>query len=164
MRRFAKSFCYAFCGVVSCLKTERNMRVHFCAAFYVFMLMPFYGFTAVEKAVILLTIGSVISAEAFNTAAEAAADAVTLEKRPELRLAKDAAAGGVLITAVFAAAVGFVLFWNMSVLKEIAGFYAEHLWAAALLALSAIVWAVLIALPCGRNYEDKNTDINNKET
>ena len=85
MRRFAKSFCYAFCGVVSCLKTERNMRVHFCAAFYVFMLMPFYGFTAAEKAVILLTIGSVISAEAFNTAAEAAADAVTLEKRPELR-------------------------------------------------------------------------------
>ena len=89
---------------------------------------------------------------------------VTLEKRPELRLAKDAAAGGVLITAVFAAAVGFVLFWNVSVLKEIAGFYSEHLWAAALLALSAIVWAVLIALPCGRNYEDKNTDINNKET
>ena len=86
MRRFAKSFCYAFCGVVSCLKTERNMRVHFCAAFYVFMFMPFYGFTAAEKAVILLTIGSVISAEAFNTAAEAAADAVTLEKRPELRL------------------------------------------------------------------------------
>jgi diacylglycerol kinase len=145
------------------------MRVHCCAAFYVLIFMPFYGFSTAEKALIFLTIGSVISAEAFNTAIESAVDLVTSEKRPLAKLAKDAAAGAVLITAAAAAAVGIAMFWDTEIIGEIFTRLAEHIGAAVLLAASVGVWIFLIALPSGREkltdngLSDKISNINKEK-
>jgi diacylglycerol kinase len=126
------------------------MRIHFCAAFYVLIFMPFYGFSAAEKALIFITVGSVISAEAFNTAIEAAVDLISPEKHILAKLAKDAAAGAVLITAIAAVAVGAAMFWDTEILGEIFLRLTEHIGAAILLAASAVVWIFIIALPSGR--------------
>ena len=59
---------------------------------------------------VILAISIVWTAEAFNTAIEFLADAVTLETNPLIRDAKDVAAGAVLITAIAAAVVGVIVF------------------------------------------------------
>ena len=55
--RFFKGFVYAFEGVVSCIKTERNMRFHIGAAVLVILLMRFYGLSAAETAAVYIPPG-----------------------------------------------------------------------------------------------------------
>lgn len=147
MKRFLKGFYFAARGVVRCLKTERNMRIHFCAAFYVLIFMPFYGFTKAQKSAIFLAIGLVISAEAINTAIEAAADFVCDKKNRQIEVIKDAAAGAVLVAAIAAAAVGITLFFDADTVREIFAYLSRHVAAALLLLLSAAAWIYLITRP-----------------
>lgn len=151
MKRFLRGFYYAARGIVSCLKTERNMRVHFCAAFYVLIFAEMFGLGSGGKALLFLTIGSVIAAEAMNTAVESAVDLVSPEKHPLAELAKDAAAGAVLVTAIAAVCVGAALFWDADKLKELGGSLISSKPAVISLAASAAVWLYIITRPCGRN-------------
>ncbi len=66
--------------------------------------------SAAEAALVALTIGLVLAAEAFNTALEAACDAFSPEVHPLIKRAKDASAAGVLIAAVAAVVIGALLF------------------------------------------------------
>lgn len=158
MIKFLRSFIFAVSGIISCIKTERNMRIHCCAAFYVLLLMPFYEFSAGEKAVIFLTIGAVIAAEATNTAIESTIDLVSPKINPIAKLVKDAAAGAVLITAVAAAAVGITLFIDPDVIRSIGEWFTSHTAALIITIISALCWIAVIALPCGRNDEECNND------
>ena len=110
--RFFKGFVYAFEGVVSCIKTERNMRFHIGVAVLVILLMRFYGLSAAETAAVYICIGLVISLELVNTAVEAAVDMACKDKNPLAKKAKDCAAGAVLIAAVASVAVGIRIFWD----------------------------------------------------
>ncbi len=161
MKRFCKSFCYAAKGIASCLATQRNMRVHFCAAFYVLVLMRFYDLSAAQRTVIYLTIGLVIAFEALNTAIEAAIDLITEEKKPLAGLSKDAAAGATLVMAVTAVAVGITLFWDTKAFSEIYEFFCNNILALAMLAVSAVVWIIIICLPL-KDTKDCNK-INKKD-
>ena len=70
-RALFKSFLYAFRGVRFCVKNERNMRIHLAAAVFVTVFSLVYGLTPGEYAVLFLTMGAVVAAEAVNTAVEA---------------------------------------------------------------------------------------------
>ena len=123
---FFKSFKYAFEGIRYCIKNERNMRIHTVAALYVLIFARFFAFTKAEYAVLLLTIGGVTAAEATNTAIEKLADKVTQKYDPLIKIAKDAAAGAVLIRAIFSIGIGLFLFGNIEKLSAMYNFYMSH--------------------------------------
>jgi diacylglycerol kinase len=162
MRKFLKGFYFAAAGIFACLKSERNMRIHFCAAFYVLIFMRFCELTRAEKALIFITIAAVISAEALNTAIEAAVDMISPERQPLAKLAKDAAAGAVLVLAIAAAAVGIVLLGNFGAICKAGAWFAAHKICAALLVLSAAAWTAFIISPAKRteitDFTDNITD------
>ena len=114
-RALFKSFLYAFRGVRFCVKNERNMRIHLAAAVFVTAFSLVYGLTPGEYAVLFLTIGAVIAAEAVNTAIEAVVNLESPSYNELARIAKDVAAGTVLLTALTACIVGFCLFFRFIV-------------------------------------------------
>ena len=104
------SFKYAFAGLSYCFRTQRNFRIHIAFAIAATLLGLFLGLTWVEWAVLVATFVLVLSAEMVNTMIEALVDLVTLEYHPLAKIAKDVAAGVVLLTATGAVLVGLVIF------------------------------------------------------
>lgn len=109
-RRFSRSFRDAFRGIGRCLRAERNMRVHLGAAAAVVLVGACLRVSGAEWACLLLAMGMVTAAEALNTAIERLCDFVEEGQNPQIGMIKDIAAGGVLLAALFAAAVGAVVF------------------------------------------------------
>jgi diacylglycerol kinase (ATP) len=107
--RLLTSFRYAFAGVWHVLRTQRNARIHISIALVVVILGLWLGLSYTQWAIIVLTIGLVLAAEAFNTVAEAAVDLATAEYHPLAKIAKDAAAGAVLMVAIAAVIVGILI-------------------------------------------------------
>lgn len=106
----ARSFRYAFAGLLYALKTQRNMRIHFSAAVLVIAFGCFYGLAAVEWVALGFTVTFVIVCEMFNTAVENAVDVATDTYHDKAKIAKDVAAGAVLMSALLALAVAVLLF------------------------------------------------------
>ena len=104
------SFNFAFEGVIHVLRTQRNMRIHFAVAAGVLVAAVAVGVDRVELIALLLAIAFVLIAEMINTAVEAAIDVATTAFDPLAKLAKDIAAGAVLIATVTAVAVGYLVF------------------------------------------------------
>jgi diacylglycerol kinase (ATP) len=104
------SFRYAFAGLAYCFRTQRNFRIHIAFAVVATLVGLFLGLTWVEWAVLVATFVLVLSAEMVNTMIEALVDLVTLEYHPLAKIAKDVAAGVVLLTAIGAVVVGLVIF------------------------------------------------------
>ena len=109
-KKLINSFKYAIEGIISSFKTERNMKIHVLAMIIVIALGFFFKLDKVEWCFIIIAIVSVISAELFNTAIETVVDMISPEKNPKAKLVKDIAAGAVLIVAIGAAIIGFVVF------------------------------------------------------
>lgn len=112
---FLRSFVYAGRGLWHALRTQRNMRVHVAAALLAVALGIALRISAVEFAVVFLTIAGVLVAEMFNTVTEALADLATQEYHPLARVAKDVAAGAVLLSAILAVVIALFV-------------YLPHLW------------------------------------
>jgi diacylglycerol kinase len=110
MKAFLRSFVYAFIGIAYVLRTQRNARVHAAVACLVIIAGIGFRVTAVEWALLALTIGFVFSAEMINTVADLAVDLLTQRYHPLAKIAKDAGAGAVLIAAIAAVAVGVAIF------------------------------------------------------
>ncbi len=145
MRAFLKGFKFAWSGIIHCIKNERNMRIHMVAALYVLIFARFFAFTRCEYAVLLLTIGGVLSAETVNTALEILANKISRKKDPFIRAAKDAAAGAVLILAFFAVIIGLWLFGDIPGWISLASYYFSHPYRLAALILFCPVSLVFIA-------------------
>lgn len=105
-----ESFNYAFEGVIHVLRTQRNMRIHFAIAAAVLVAALAFGVDRVELIALLLAISFVLIAEMINSALEAGIDVATTSFDPLAKLAKDIAAGAVLIATVNAVAVGYLVF------------------------------------------------------
>lgn len=105
-----KSFGYAFEGIWTGIRKERNMRIHCLAVILVTAAGTFFGLSAAEWCICLLLFGMVISLELVNTAVEAVVDLVTEEKKPLAKKAKDTAAGAVLFAAVISVFIGCIIF------------------------------------------------------
>ncbi|MCX5686358.1 MAG: diacylglycerol kinase [Candidatus Omnitrophica bacterium] len=109
-RKFVESFNAAVEGFIYVLKTERNMRIHYLAAFFFILLGIYLNFTYLEIIALSITISLVLASEMINTAIEHIVDMVKAELDPIARIIKDIGAGAVLITSINAAIVGYILF------------------------------------------------------
>jgi diacylglycerol kinase (ATP) len=105
-----ESFNYAFEGIIHVLRTQRNMRIHFSVALAVLIAGLAVDVSRLELIALLLAIAFVLIAEMLNTALEAAIDVATTSFDPMAKLAKDIAAGAVLIATVNAIAIGYLVF------------------------------------------------------
>ncbi len=104
------SFNYAFEGIIHVLRTQRNLRIHFVVAVAVLVAALIVNVSKIELIALLLSITFVLIAEMLNSAIEGAIDATTTSFDPNAKLAKDVAAGAVLIASVNAVAVGYLVF------------------------------------------------------
>ena len=110
MHPFFKGFVFAFQGMRTLLKEERNARFH---AFVTLLLLPlacYYPISQVEWLFVILCIGLVFSAEAFNSALERLANRIQADYDPLIGQAKDLAAAAVLILSIASAAIGLIIF------------------------------------------------------
>ncbi|WP_416175936.1 diacylglycerol kinase [Clostridium sp.] len=112
VKKLLDSFNYAIEGIIYSVRTQRNMRIHMVVALLVLTLCFFYDLSKIEILAITITITMVIMAELFNTAVEFAIDATTNYYHPLAKIAKNVAAGGVLVTAINAVLVGYIIFWD----------------------------------------------------
>lgn len=104
------SFKYAFEGIISTIKEERNMFIHFLISIIVVIAGVYVRLSLNEWLICLLLFALVFSLELINTAIENTVDLVTTKKNKKAKLAKDAAAGAVLIAAIFASIIGIIIF------------------------------------------------------
>lgn len=107
-----ESFNNAVNGILYALRTERNLKIHFTIACIVLIISLFFDFTRVELLLLIFSIALVLMAELFNTAIERIVDLVTEDYHPLARVAKDIAAGAVLVTATNSVIVGYLLFFD----------------------------------------------------
>lgn len=104
------SFGYAFEGIYCALKLNQNLRIHFIAAFLVIVLSIFFKVNPFEMGILGVMILLVISAEMVNTSIEHMVDLIKDEHSKEAKVAKDVAAGMVLLTALGSVIVGILIF------------------------------------------------------
>jgi diacylglycerol kinase len=102
------AFVYAFAGIRFVLR-QRNPRIQLMVGVLVCGLAAWLRVSRIEWAMLILCIGLVIAAESINSAAEAMVDLLSPEIRPAAKIAKDTAAGAVLIAAVAAVVVGLLI-------------------------------------------------------
>ncbi len=107
---FLQSFVYAFAGVKHTVRTQRNMRVHLTLALLAIAAGIWLHITPVEFAMVFVAITNVVIAEMFNTVAEACVDLATREYNPLAKIAKDVAAGAVLMNAGLSVIIGLFVF------------------------------------------------------
>jgi diacylglycerol kinase (ATP) len=115
-RRFSvqsrlRSFAFAFSGLRYFAVSEHNTWIHAAATVLVIGAGGLLDLSRQEWLWLVLAIGLVWMAEAFNTAIERLADAMTMERSPAIKIVKDLAAAGVLIASMTALAIGLIIFW-----------------------------------------------------
>jgi diacylglycerol kinase (ATP) len=146
-RTIFDSFNYAFEGIIHVLRTQRNMRIHFVVAIAVIVFALIVSVSKIELILLLISIAFVLIAEMINTAIEGAIDVATSSFDPMAKLAKDVAAGAVLIAMLNAIAVGYLVFSHRIGARS--GRLLERLRDApatlTLVALAATVVGVLVA-------------------
>ena len=140
-----ESFNYAIEGVIHVLRTQRNMRIHFLVAVVVLAVAVAVGVSRLELIALLLAITFVLVAEMINTAVEGTIDAATTSFDPMAKLAKDIAAGAVLIASVNAVAVGYLVFAGKAADKS-ADVLDKLRDAPAEITLIALVLTILIVI------------------
>lgn len=114
MKKFKilKSFNNAANGLVLVFKMERNMKIHFAIAGAVMILGLMFNLSKPEFINLLTAIAIVLFAEMVNTAIEYLVDATIKDFNPLVKVVKDIAAGAVLLTAFYAAIVGYLVFYD----------------------------------------------------
>ncbi|ERM92080.1 diacylglycerol kinase [Caldanaerobacter subterraneus] len=111
-RNLIDSFNYAIEGILHVFKTQRNMKIHFAIAIAVLFFCLFLDLTRVEFVIILFTISLVLIAEMINTAIETTIDMLVKNYNPMAKIAKNVAAGAVLIAAVNSMLVAYLIFFD----------------------------------------------------
>ncbi|MEG1287029.1 MAG: diacylglycerol kinase [Clostridium sp.] len=112
IRKMLESFNYAIDGIIETVRTQRNMKIHLLATLCILLACFFFDISKSEFLILAITITLVITAELINTAIESAVDMSTNFYHPLAKVAKNAAAGGVLVTAINALIVGYIVFWD----------------------------------------------------
>ena len=105
-----QSFYNALYGIAYCFKTQRNIPLIMIATVAVLLLSWWFAISIIELLIVITAIGLVIITETVNTAIEKAVDLITDKYHPLARLAKDVAAGGVLLAVLYSIVVGLIIF------------------------------------------------------
>lgn len=110
LRKHTLSFSNAFAGISEAFKTQVNLKIHALIAITAITLGFYLKISTTEFLILILTIGTVVVAEMANTAIEQLSDAVTRDHNDYIKMAKDVAAGSVLLTAAFSVIIGIIIF------------------------------------------------------
>ncbi|MGD2077187.1 MAG: diacylglycerol kinase family protein [Chloroflexota bacterium] len=105
----ARSFGYALGGIAFVLRTQHNAWIHAAISIAVVVLAAWLGVSLLEWAILFLAMLAVWVAEFVNTAVEATVDLITEDRQPLAEVAKDVAAGAVLLAAAGSVIVGLLV-------------------------------------------------------
>ena len=108
--KFIAGFRFAFSGLWYALRTQRNARIHVCIAVLAIVMGVVLHISAVEFALIFVAITGVFIAEMFNTVFELCIDLASPDYHPLAKIAKDVAAGAVLLSAMLSVVIGLFVF------------------------------------------------------
>jgi diacylglycerol kinase (ATP) len=139
------SFNFAFEGIIHVLRTQRNLRIHFGIAVLVLIAALYSNVDRTDLIALLLAIAFVLIAEMINSAIEGAIDLSSTSFDPNAKLAKDIAAGAVLIATINAVAIGYLVFATKTKTRS-ARLLDKLLDAPAQLTLVALVVVVIVVI------------------
>ncbi len=149
-KKLFRSFGYAFRGVWYTICTERNMRIHITCLIYMFSILGFTDWFVLEKAewaILVIASGTVIAGEVINTAIENAVNLASEEYNKYAEIAKDTAAGGVLVSATFAVITGIIIMLQPPAFIAMFNYFKDNPLHFVLLILSIIPATLFIFLP-----------------
>ncbi len=147
MKNLVKSFGYAFNGIFTALVKERNMRIHITCCIYMFFFLfafDFFEITRTQVAILFLACGLVIGSELINTAVEAAVDLHGEAYTKLGKIAKDCAAGAVLVFAIFAVLCGIAIMYQPKAFKAMFAYFLANPVAIVLFAISVVIFTIFI--------------------
>lgn len=155
-----KSFFYAFRGILSTIRTERNMRIHLVCIIYMFGFLIFGDWFVLSRGdwcAILIACALVISGELINTAIENTVDMITNRYNEFAKKAKDAASGAVLISALFAVIVGFVILLQPEAFAAMFNYFISNpiMLAIFILSLVPATLFIFLGLPISKDNGQK---------
>ncbi len=149
-KKLFRSFVYAFRGVARTIKTERNMRIHITCVIYMFSILGFTDWFSLDRsdwAILVLASGAVLTCEVINTAVENAVNLATSEFSKFAEASKDAAAGAVLVSAVFAVITGIIIMYQPKAFAMMLEHFKARPAELAAFVLSIIPATLFIFLP-----------------
>ena len=115
---FAGTMRNSFKGIRLALKSERNIRIHFITAVLVMVFGITLKFSPAEFSILLIAIALVIIAEMVNSAIEFTLDAIFHNRYSKLvGMAKDIAAGAVMVATFISISIGILLFGSKLLLN-----------------------------------------------
>ena len=109
-KKIANSFKYAFAGIITSFRKERNMKFHFLIMFLVITLGFLLKISMIEWFICIMWFAVVIGGELFNTAIESTVNIAMPYRNPQAKAAKDISAGAVLMLAIGSAITGLIIF------------------------------------------------------
>jgi hypothetical protein len=112
--------------------------------FYFLGVHDWFSVTRTQYAVLFAVSAAVMAGELFNTAIERAVDHASTEITEPGRIAKDCAAGAVLVSALFAVACGIAILWQPDAFRAMFAYYREHLYMLAVLVLCVTLSVIFI--------------------
>ncbi len=156
LKSLLRSFLYAFKGLGWMISHERNFRIHLTfLGFMVYFLVRFDYFvlTGAQVAILVLTSALVLASEMINTAIEKTNDAAIKEKNEAVKVAKDVAAGAVLVFAISSVLVGVAVLWQPEAFRLLYEYFTGH----------PLSWVLLAAAITGSMIFIFKFDFNKKE-
>ena len=146
-KKLFKSFTYAFKGVGYVIKHERNFRIHLSCIIYMFSILTltdWFKLTRTDYAVLLVVSALVLSLEIVNTAVENSVNLASKEFTEYGRIAKDAAAGAVLIAAIFAVLTGIAILFQPEAFVKMYEYFKDNVLMFILFMVSVIPMTLFI--------------------
>jgi diacylglycerol kinase len=105
-----RSFGYALAGVKYCYVKEINFRIHLFFTAIVIIAGISLTISLLDWIIVIGCIGTVLSLEMLNSAIEKLCDVVSIERKPQIKVIKDIAAGAVLVVAILSSCIGVIIF------------------------------------------------------
>lgn len=160
-KNFIQAWNNATNGILYSINTQTNIRKQLILGAMVLVLSLFYDFSTVEFLCIVFAIFFVIFAEMINTAIETVVDLYVDVYHPKAKIAKDVAAGAVIISAVNAVIVAYFLFFNETTVVIGNSILLAMISSPKHLAFVAIILTVVVMLIIkahGKRKNDENVD------
>jgi diacylglycerol kinase (ATP) len=144
--RFIDSVNCAIEGIIHAARTQKHMRYHFLASLLLLLAVLFLKVSALEFTLLTISVCFVLFAEMVNTSLEAIVDLISPDYHPLAKIAKDVAAGGVLVAAIGAAVMGYLILskYIFPVYREVLGVMGTSSEMGTVVALLVVVIVVVI--------------------
>lgn len=147
LKSLLMSFVYAFRGIGYMIRNERNMRIHITCLIYMFSILIFsdwFVISETEYVLLLITSALVLAAETFNTAVENSVNLYGEERTESGKIAKDAAAGAVLICAIISVIIGIIIMFQPAAFVKMAQYFIANPLMIIVVLISLVIATIFI--------------------